>query len=179
MRLILFLFLLFVVPGSIAQVYKPQSQHSTVSFGIKMLGSQVKGTLSGLNGTIHFDPSNLGGSKMEVTLDAKTINTGVDMRDEHLRDEDFFNTSKYPLIQFSSNRIVRANRKNTWYVYGILTMKGVQKAVEFPFTAVPEAEGYWFNAQFKINRRDFNVGESSVTMADLVVVTLNVKALKG
>ncbi len=178
MRLILFVLLFTFFKTGSAQVYKPLPEASTIKFGIKMLGSWVNGTFAGLTGMIRFEPANLTQSTIDVSVEAATVNTGVDMRDAHLKEVEFFHVARYPLIQFTSNRIVRANKKNTWYAYGNLKMKGVSRAIEFPFTAVPDGNGYWFNGQFKINRKDFDVGESSLTMGDLVVVTLNVKAAK-
>lgn len=171
-----FLICFFISKG---QTYKPSVQSSSVKFAIKMLGSEVVGTISGLDGTIKFDPNALSTSSMEVKVDVASINTGVEMRDEHLRKEEFFNVSQYPAIQFISSKIVKANRKNTWFVYGTLKIKGVSREVSFPFTAITTDSGYWLNGQFRINRRDYNVGESSMTLSDNVVITLNVKIEKS
>lgn len=160
------------------QTYKPSAQSSSVKFAIKMLGSEVIGTLTGLDGSVKFDPNALSSSSMEVKVDAASINTGVEMRDEHLRKEEFFNVTQFPSIQFISSKVVKANRKNTWFVYGSLRIKGVSREISFPFTAIPNESGYWLNGQFRINRRDFNLGESSLTLSDNVVITLNVKIEK-
>lgn len=160
------------------QTYKPSGQSSSVKFAIKMLGSEVTGTLTGLDGSVTFDPNALSTSSIDVKVEAASINTGVEMRDEHLRKEEFFNVSQYPTIQFISSKIVMANRKNTWFVYGSLKIKGVSREISFPFTAIPYESGYWLNGQFRINRRDFSVGGSSITLSNNVVITLNVKIEK-
>lgn len=144
-----------------------------------MLGSEVTGTLSGLSGVIKFDPNVLESTTLDVQVEAASINTGVDMRDAHLKEEEYFHVTQFPSIQFISRKVLRANRKNTFFVYGTLKIKGISKDISFPFTATPLENGFWLNGQFRINRRDFKVGESSLTLSDIVVVTLNVKAEKN
>jgi polyisoprenoid-binding protein YceI len=61
-------------------------------------------------------------------------------------------------------------------MYGNLTIKGVTKPVEFGFGATPKDGGYFFDGEFKINRRDFGVGGSSVSLSDKLTVTLEVLA---
>jgi len=61
-------------------------------------------------------------------------------------------------------------------MFGNLTIKGVTKPVEFGFSASPQNGGYVFDGEFKINRRDFGVGESSVSLSDNLTVTLSVFA---
>jgi polyisoprenoid-binding protein YceI len=61
---------------------------------------------------------------------------------------------------------------------GKLTIKNVTREISFPFTIVPEAGGYLFTGEFKINRIDFGVGESS-SVSDNLTVLLKVMARKG
>ena len=69
---------------------------SEVSLKIKNFGFNVKGTFSGPNGNIIFNPDSLEASSFDVTVDAKTVNTGIDQRDNHLRKEEYFDAEKYP-----------------------------------------------------------------------------------
>src|SRR6476659_8359323 len=79
-----------------AQSYKPANDASEIKFTIKNFGLNVTGKISGLSGTIQFNPSNLSASSFNVSVDANTINTGIDMRDNHLKKEEYFNVAKYP-----------------------------------------------------------------------------------
>lgn len=172
----LFLLLLFPVAG-IAQSLSLSDAESEVKFKIRNLGFNVTGTFTGLEGTIHFDPNNLAACSFEVSIDANTVNTGVDMRDNHLRKSEYFDVENYPQIRFVSVKISPGNKSGTLFIFGKLTLKNVIKDISFPFTATPTENGFLFKGEFKINRRDFKVGGGS-TVADNLTVMLAVAAKK-
>ena len=87
-----------------AQSYRPVDDASEIKFTIKNFGLNVTGHFSGLSGTIQFNPSDLPASGFNVSIDANTVNTGIDMRDNHLKKE-YFNTEKFPTINFTSTSI--------------------------------------------------------------------------
>ncbi len=177
MKSIAGLFLFLLLTGTlVAQTLHPNDGASTVSFRIKNLGVATGGTIKGLAGKTVFNPADLSGSVFDVSVAVSTLNTGIDMRDDHLKKEDYFDLAHYATIQLVSDRVVGSNKKNTWFFYGKLTIKGITKAISFPFTAVQEGAGYRFTAEFKINRRDFKVGGSSLTLSDEVTVRLSVLA---
>ena len=131
---------------------KPVDANEAVTFAIKNFGINTNGEFKGLKGIIKWDASNPSASVFNVTVDANTINTDIDMRDSHLKKEEYFNTEKYPTINFVSTAVTANN------VTGNLTIKGVTKQISFPFTVKPSAGGYLFEGSFEINRRDFGVG---------------------
>ncbi|HYK43906.1 MAG TPA: YceI family protein [Parafilimonas sp.] len=157
-----------------AQSLKPVNDGSEIQFTIKNFGLNVTGHFSGLTGTIQFDPSNLSTSSFNVSVDATTVNTGVDMRDNHLKKEEYFNTAKYPAINFTSTHIT--GDANGYTVSGRLTIKGTTKEISFPFTAVRQGDGFIFSGNFSINRKDFDLGGGSAVMGNNVDVSLKVFA---
>lgn len=157
-----------------AQVLTPDQSASSVNFKVKNLGVNTGGSIKGLSGKIVFNEASPQNGSFETSVDLSTLNTGIEMRDDHLKKEEYFDLAKYPRIQLVSDRIGGSNKKNTWFFYGKLTIKGITKEISFPFTAVAEAGGYRFNGSFKINRRDFKVGGKSLTLSDEVTVTLSV-----
>ena len=168
---------LFVVSFVSAQSLAPVDTASNVSFKIKNLGFNTTGSFSGLAGVITFNPADPGGCSFDVHIDANSVNTGNDMRDNHLRAEDFFDVKNYPQIRFVSVKVTDTKKNGTLFVSGKLTMKGITKDVSFPFTAQPIEDGYLFNGEFSINRRDFKVGGGS-TVSDHLTVLLKVTARK-
>ena len=72
------------------QTMKPVDEGSAVKFRIKNFGGTVIGSFKGLNGTIHFNPSDLSSAAFDVTVDVNTINTGIDMRNNDLKKEKYF-----------------------------------------------------------------------------------------
>lgn len=158
------------------QVLKPQDVNSKVQFVIKNLGFKTGGDLTGLKGSIRFDPRQYANSAFDVTVDAATIDTDNNTRDGHLRGEEYFDAEKFPLIRFQSTKVMQSTKSGRFYMYGNLTIKGVTKPVEFGFGATPKDGGFVFDGSFQINRRDFGVGGSSVTLSDKLTVKLNVFA---
>src|SRR5689334_14954299 len=162
MVIVLSLFLSFPL---FSQTLTPVDSASEVTFKIKNLGFNTGGSFSGLAGTITFDPDNPDGCSFDVHIDANTVNTGVEMRDDHLRGNDYFDVKNHPQIRFVSQKVTGSKKNGTLFVSGKLTIKGITKEISFPFTAQPVKDGYLFNGEFKINRRDFKVGGGS-TVSD-------------
>ena len=158
-----------------SQFLRPVDEQSSVKFRIRHFGFNVAGSFTGLQGTIRFSPETLANSSMDVTIQANTVNTGNDMRDNHLRKPEYFDVKKYPIIRFVSERITTSTKAGTLFITGKLTIKNATREISFPFTAVPQQDGYLFAGEFKINRLDFRLGESS-SMADNLTVLLKVFA---
>lgn len=157
-------------------ILTPVDAESKVHFVIKNFGIKTGGDFTGLKGNIKFAAENLANSSFDVTVDANTVDTDNDSRDEHLRQSEYFNVATYKTIQFKSTRIVNSTVAGRYYVYGDLTIKGVTKPVEFGFAVTPKNGGYLFEGGFGINRRDFGVGGSSISMSDKLTVSLSVFA---
>ena len=160
------------------QTYTPKDEKQAVNFSIKNFGLMVNGSFTGLTGSIVFNPANLASSSFRVTVDASTVNTDNKSRDGHLNKEEYFNTATFKKISLVSSKISNSTVTGTYIFDGVLSIKGISKSISFPFTAVPDADGYLFNGSFKINRRDFKVGGSSFILSDNLILTLKILATK-
>ncbi|NOT74894.1 MAG: YceI family protein [Cyclobacteriaceae bacterium] len=178
MNFILVFILLGLYSDTSAQTYLPIDATSEVSFKIKNFGSTVDGTFKGLNGTIDFDPANLSNAKFDVAVNATTIDTGIRMRDNHLRKADYFGVADFSTIRFVSTGVVVSRNPNELILTGKLTIKKTTKEITFPFGYSASNVGLQFKGQFKINRRDFGVGGNSFNLSDEVTVMLDVKTSK-
>jgi polyisoprenoid-binding protein YceI len=172
--LISFVFFITGILSLNAQQYKPVDDRSEVKFTVKNFGLNTPGTFRGLKGTIQFNPSNLSSASFDVSVDVNTINTGISMRDSHLKREEYFYTEKYSNISFVSTGVKTAN--DGYIISGQLTIKGVSKDISFPFTAVTQNGGILFSGNFTINRKDFDVGGSSAVLSNNVDVSLKIFA---
>jgi polyisoprenoid-binding protein YceI len=161
-----------------AQKYTATDAGSRVHFVIKNFGIKTGGDFTGLKGSIVFDPNTLNISTFNVSVNSNTVDTDNGSRDKHLRKEEYFNVEKYPLLTFVSTKITRSTSAGRFYIAGNITIKGITKAIEFGFSATPTATGYSFKGEFEINRRDFGVGGSSVSMSDNLKVSLEIAANK-
>ena len=158
-----------------SQNMKPVDDGSEVKFRIKNFGGTVIGSFKGLNGTMHFNPSDLSSASFDVTVDVNTINTGIDMRDKDLKKEKYFDVKKFSKIRLVSSKITSGKGgANNFEFTGDLTIKGTKKTISFPFTTSQAKGGTIFKAEFPLNRRDFNVGGSSISLSDNLTVSLAV-----
>jgi polyisoprenoid-binding protein YceI len=167
-----------LVSYSFAQVYKPVDAESKVSFAIKNFGSTVEGTFKGLKGSITFDAANLATAQFDVNVNAATIDSGIGMRDNHLRKPDYFGVTDFPTIRFISTKVEKSGKINEAIVTGKLTIKKTTKEITFPFRYSQTNDVLQFIGEFKINRVDFSVGGNSFSLIDELIVFLDVKASK-
>ena len=136
--------------------------HSAVTFSAKhMMITTVRGSVAIGDFSLEFDPKDIPASSVRVSLDAASIDTGQEARDQHLRSADFLETETHPTIDFVSTRIEPAG--NAYRIHGDLTIRGVTRPVvldaEFGGT-VPNMQGGTraaFSATTKINRDDFGL----------------------
>ncbi len=146
------LFTLFALVTLSAQSI--DTEKSVVNFTTTaLLVNTVEGTFTGMKGDLKFDNNNLSASKFNVCIDASSINTDNEKRDNHLKSEDFFEVEKYLEICFVSSSIEKTN--SGFKTTGNLTIHGVTKKIEIPFTF----ENNIFKGKLKIKRLDYNIGE--------------------
>jgi polyisoprenoid-binding protein YceI len=170
-----FLLSFFLIIGTAYGQMHPVEKESSIHFVIKNFGFNTNGSLAAPTGDISFNPEDLSKSSFSMTIKSESINTENENRDEHLRNEDYFDVKKYPLIRFASSSIRATNKKGDYSVTGTLTIKDKSKEISFPFKAVKNGSGYLFSGSFKMNRRDFDIGGSS-TISNELTVNINVLA---
>ena len=170
---------LFVSVISFGQPYTPTDAGSKVYFVIKNFGINTGGTFNGLTGSINFDPANLSTASFNVSVDAKTIDTDIESRDNHLRKSEYFDVEKYPKLSFRSTKITSTNKDGYLNMTGVITIKNVSKEISFPFKQIAKDGGILFEGNFKINRKDFGVGGNSFSLSDEVSIELSVFAKKN
>ncbi|HEY4286322.1 MAG TPA: YceI family protein [Puia sp.] len=158
-----------------AQEFKPVDEGSAVSFEIKNLGFNSKGTFSGLEGKIVFDPKDVSKASFDVSINAASINTDNDARDSHLKKDGYFDVEKYPRIRFVSTSLSGPDKRGHYTLSGKLTIKSMTKDIYFSCIATPMGNDYIFKGDFSINRRDYAVGGSS-TLSNNVNISLTVLA---
>lgn len=142
--------------ASIASAQSIDTQNSKVSFEVgNMKINKVQGTFQGMTGEVFFDSADLSTAHFEVCIDAASVNTGNEKRDDHLRDEDFFDVKKFPTICIRANSIVE--KSEGFLLAGELTMHGVTKNIEIPFTFVSNT----FQGTFEVSRFDYSIGEGT------------------
>ena len=112
--------------------YTIDPQHAGIYFEITHLGlSKVTGRFNKFSGKVVEDSSDLTRSSVEFTAQVDSIDTAIAARDNHLKNADFFEVSKYPELTFKSTKVAKS--KDGYVVTGDLTMKGKTRSVSIPF----------------------------------------------
>jgi polyisoprenoid-binding protein YceI len=140
-----------------------------VEFRIKNMGLTVDGTMS-ISHLLFKQPSAdpstwvLEGSALPATIE-----TGIGLRDKHLKRSDYFDIEKFPLIQLQSTGI-KPKAKNNYVGTFILTVKGISKTVMIPFTIGNNGNSNQVEGEFTINRLQFGLGEKSTILSNNVKI---------
>ncbi len=137
--------------------------HTEVSFVAKhMMVTKVRGEFGGVTGTISFDEANPAASSVEVTILVASVDSGVEMRDNHIRSADFLDAEHYPSMTFRSTSI--APKGDRWTLTGDLTIRGVTHSIAIDaehLGIVPGMRGpgrhVGFEGHVKIKRSDWGL----------------------
>jgi len=150
--------------------------HSNVKFTVTHLViSEVEGAFKVFSGTINSSTPDFNGASIEFTVDVNSINTDNEMRDKHLKSDDFFNAEKFPKMTFKSTSFKKVSG-NKYLLLGTLTIRDITKPVRVDVTYGGTAkDGYGntkagFKATTKINRFDYNLKWNTLTEAGGAVV---------
>ena len=155
--------------------YAIDTSHTRLGFAVRhMAVSKVRGDFKEFSGTLELaeDPTQ---SKISVTIQAGSVDTHDENRDNHLRTNDFFDVENHPTWTFTSTAI-RPVTGSEWKVDGDLTIRGVTKPVTLDATlegVVKDPYGMHrvgFSATTSIEREDFGVSFNGVMEAGGVVV---------
>ena len=182
---------LAIPAAAIAAPWSIDADHSNVGFKVRhMMVSNVRGAFGKVSGVVDIDDKDLTKSKVEVTIDTASVNTGVAKRDDHLKSADFFDVAKYPTMTFVSQKVQNAGN-DTLKVSGQLTLHGVTREVVLDVEGPTRAyKDPWGNlkrgatATARINRKDFGltwnaaVESGGVAVGDEITIALEIELLK-
>jgi polyisoprenoid-binding protein YceI len=168
-----------------SQAWRLDPPHSAAQFAVRHLGiSTVRGTFTKVTGDVQYSAADPGKSSLDVTIDAASVDTRVEMRDNDVRSAHFLDTAKYPTITFKSKRVESAGASKL-KVTGDLTIHGVTKEVvldvDGPTPAMKDPrrnEHMGASATTKINRQDFGVSSMAGMVGDDVTIVIDVEMVK-
>ncbi len=166
------------------------SDHAAAEFKVRHLGiSNVRGSFHGIKGEVVGDEADISQTKVNATIDVRTLDTGIEKRDHHLKSPDFFDVEKFPLMKFESTKMSR-KADGKIEMRGKLTIHGVTKdvvlAVEEPTAAIKNPAGKisrGLSATTTINRKDFGLMWDKVTegvsvVGDMITIGLDIELVK-
>lgn len=164
--------------------------HSSINFHVRhLMVSKVHGRFTKWSGTLELDDQDLTKSRAVVAIDAASIDTREDKRDEHLRSPDFLDVAQFPQITFASTQIER-DGDDAYRVTGNLTIHGVTRPVVLELEGGAQVKDPWggtrtgFSAKTSISRKDFgltwNVAleAGGFLVGDKLDINLEIEAVK-
>lgn len=172
--------------------YKIDPAHSGAEFVVRhMMISNVRGGFTKVEGTIEYDPANVGATKIDATIDASSIDTREPQRDAHLKSADFLDAEKFPAITFKSKKVESAG-DGELKIAGDLTIHGATKEVVLEVDGpTPEAKDPFGNvrvgasAKTKIKRSEFGLTWNAALetggflVGDDLKIELDISAIRG
>ncbi|GIV17067.1 MAG: UPF0312 protein [Armatimonadota bacterium] len=172
---------LWAMPAA-AQTYQIDPVHTSLVFRVKHMNTAyVYGRFNQVTGSITIDERNPERSSVAIEVDANSVYTANEQRDNHLRSPDFFNTRQFPTITFRSTEVRRVNA-NTVQVKGNLTIRGVTRPVTANVTLTGKGKNpqgreiIGFETTFTIRRSEFGIRYGLPALGDEVRITLSVEA---
>ncbi len=173
-------------PAIAADIYKVDPLHSSVHFQINHLNwSNLFGRFNKIGGTFIVDEDNPANASVEIVIDAASIDTNFEKRDNDLRSPRFFNVVEFETITFKSTAIDRTG-DSTGTATGELTIIGTTRPVSFDFVWHTPSGAPWnkdeihtgFSAQLAIKRSDYGMTTGIGGIGDDVTLFLEVEAVK-
>lgn len=157
--------------------------HSEIHFKVRhLMINTVTGSFKKFDVKAESDTSDFSGARFHFTADAASIDTGLEMRNNHLRGDDFFNAEKYPQLKFESTSFEK--KSDTDYVLkGNITIRETTKPIELKVEYGGQMTDFYGNtkAGFELSgllkRKEFGLNWDAVTEAGGVVVSDEVKLL--
>ncbi len=181
---------LFLVPtaalsATAQETWQIDPMHTAAQFSVRHLGiSPVRGAFTKVSGTILLDEANPAKDQIQTAIEAASVDTRVEMRDNDLRSPNFLDVQKYPTITFKSKKVEAAGAGKL-KVAGDLTIHGVTKEVVLDVDGpTPAMKDPWGNprrgasASVKIIRQDFGVNGAPGVVGDEITISLDVEFFK-
>jgi polyisoprenoid-binding protein YceI len=177
--------LLFTLTAAAQDTWQLDPPHSSAQFSVRHLGvSTVRGAFTKVSGTVVYDAANPAKSSLQATIEAASVDTRVEMRDNDLRSPNYLDVQKYPTITFQSKKVEPAGAGKL-KITGDLTIHGVTKEAVLDVDGpTPAMKDPWGNqrmgasATTKINRKDFGVNGAPGMVGDEITITLDIEMIK-
>lgn len=164
--------------------------HSSINFHVRhLMVSKVHGRFTSWTANLELDDEDLTKSRLDVTIDAASVDTKEDKRDAHLKSADFLDVEKFPSITFKSSHIEKDG--DGYKVTGDITIRGVTKQVELEVEGGGQVKDPWggtrtgFSAKAKLNRKDFGLTwnlaleAGGFVVGDKLEISIEVEAIKS
>lgn len=139
--------------------FRIQPEASEITFRATSWLMNADGHFARFSGEVLVDPATLTGARITLTVESASLDTGIEMRDRHLRSADFFDVRRFPAIAFQSMRVESAGRRAT--VVGRLTLHGVTREIAVPVDVQITDTALVASGEFIVNRGEYAMNYNS------------------
>ncbi len=139
--------------------FRIQPEASEITFRATSRLMNADGRFARFSGDVMVDPAVLAGARVSLTIDTASLDTGIEMRDNHLRSSDFFDVERFPTVAFQSVRVEAAGRRAT--VVGRLTLHGVTREIAVPIDVQITSAALVASGEFIVNRGEYAMNYNS------------------
>jgi polyisoprenoid-binding protein YceI len=167
-----------------AATWQIDPNHTAAQFSVRHLGvSTVRGAFTKVSGSVKHDPADPSKDSLEAIIDANSVDTRVEMRDNDIKSPHFLDAQKYPTITFHS-KSTKVAGPGKLLITGDLTLHGVTKEVvldvDGPSGPIADRAGQRMGASAttKITRQDFGVTAGSGVVGDEITITIDVEMIQ-
>jgi len=149
--------------GAAPRRYVLDSARSAIRFHAGSRFMDADGTFHRLAGELRLDPEQPETVSGRIVVDVASIDTGIGLRDDHLRSDEFLDAARHPQAVFAVGgaRPADAGAPGRWLVTGDLTIRGVTRPLTVPVTVARDGGTLRIAGRFALNRRDFGVSYQS------------------
>ena len=181
-RKLLFAALAFFVltHAALAAEFKVDKAHTNVGFRVAhLVVAKTTGSFNDFDASFTYDAEDMGVFSLMVTIQAASIDTNVEPRDNDLRSSNFLDVANHPTITFTSTSLMMG--ADGIVVVGDLTIRGVTKQIELPITIVGPVQGpggatvVGIEGRTTINRHDFGVSWNKKLDNGILIVAAEVR----
>ncbi len=156
------------------EVYKLDGRNTEIGFVGSKKDGKHEGGFRTVKGTISVKDNELSSAQFKVDIDLNSMYTDDDKLTNHLKSADFFNVRKFPTARFVSSKVEKKGDK--YEVQGKLTMKGVTKDITFPASIDVSGPGITMEANWEINRHDWQISYGGKMIDEKVKLSLKMNA---
>lgn len=143
---------------------------------IKFSGKGVDGIFKKFNTNIFFDETNFAGSKISISIEVSSLNTGNALQNKHATGAEWFDAAIYPQIKFATSAIEKNG--NSYTAKGKMQVKNKTKDMSIPFVFNKAGNAGTFSSKFVIKRSDFDIGEPNDDVSNDITVELTVPVIQ-
>ena len=155
--------------------------HSEIGFRVKhLVFSNVRGSFKEFDASIYTTGEDFTSAEIDFRINAASIDTGIEGRDAHLKNADFFDAEQFKEISFTASRLVAADQERHFALYGELAMKGIKKQIKLDVEFGGVVKDPWgnhkavFSVNGKINRKDWGLNWNAALETGGILVSEDV-----